>query len=424
MTVIAAVHGREVLDSRGRPTVEAEIELADGRRVHASVPSGASTGRHEARELRDGDPSRYGGLGVRVAVENVRILLAPAVVGRDVTDQQALDDALLAADGTEDKSRAGANAVLAVSLAAARAGASVLGVPLWRHLGGDEPPVLPRPMITLISGGLHARRNLDLQDFLILPVGAGTYDEALEVSAAVIAATANLLERRGLSTLRADEGGFGPDLDGHRDALELAAAAVQGAGFALGTDVAFALDVAASHFHDRATSLYSLPREGVTLDADGMIDLVETWAAEFPIVSVEDLLAEDDWEGWQRATERLGSRMQLVGDDLFTTNASRLRRGIAAGAGNAVLVKMNQIGTISETLAVARLARDSGYRVVVSARSGETEDDALADLAVAARGGQIKVGSLAQSERLAKYNRLKRIIDQAGGCGGLPVWTT
>jgi len=422
MTAIAAVRGREVLDSRGRPTVEAEVTLEDGRRVHASVPSGASTGRHEAHELRDGDPGRYRGRGVRRAVANVTELLAPAVAGLEAADQAAIDAALIAADGTPDKSRAGANAVLAVSVAAARAGAVDRGVPLWRHLGGRGTPVIPRPMINLISGGLHARRNLDLQDLLIIPVGATTYPEALEAAAAVIEATGELLAARGLSTLHADEGGFGPALGGHAEALELAAAAVDRAGLRLGTDIAFALDVAATHFYDTGLGEYHLATEGVRLDADGMIDLVAGWLDAFPIVSVEDVLAEDDWAGWARATARLGGRVQLVGDDLFATNAARLRRGIDAGAANAVLVKMNQIGTVTETLALAAQALDAGYRAVVSARSGETEDDALADLAVAARAGQIKVGSLAQSERLAKYNRLLRILDEAEGSATMPAW--
>jgi enolase len=423
MSVITAVRGREVLDSRGRPTVEADITLDGGVRVHASVPSGASTGRHEAHELRDGDPARYAGRGVQRAVANISSLLEPAVVGLDATQQADIDAALLAADGTPDKSHAGANAVLAVSLAAARAGARSREVPLWQHLIGEAVPVIPRPMINLISGGLHARRNLDLQDFLIIPVGAPTYPAALEASSAVIEATGAVLRERGLSTLHADEGGFGPALAGHREALELAATGVERAGLRLGVDIAFALDVAATHFHDRATGLYRLATEGRAVDAGGMVELLEGWMADFPIVSIEDPLAEDDWDGWRLATERLGARAQVVGDDLFTTNHDRLQRGIQDCAANSVLVKMNQIGTISETLAFAEQARAARYGIVVSARSGETEDDALADLAVAARGGQIKVGSLTQSERLAKYNRLLRILDEVGPHTSLPPWT-
>jgi enolase len=422
MSLITTVRGREVLDSRGRPTVEAEITLDDGVRVHASVPSGASTGRHEAHELRDGDPARYAGRGVQRAVANISSLLEPAVAGLDATQQSEIDAALLAADGTPEKSHVGANAVLAVSLAAARAGARSRGVPLWQHLIGESAPVMPRPMINLISGGLHARRNLDLQDFLIIPVGATTYPEALEASSAVIEATGQILRARGLSTLHADEGGFGPALEGHRDALELAAAAVERAGLRLGDDIAFALDVAATHFHDQATGRYQLATEGRAVDAAGMIELLEGWMADFPIVSIEDPLAEDDWAGWKLATERLGPSAQVVGDDLFTTNRHRLQRGIDERAANSVLVKMNQIGTISETLALAEQARAAHYGIVVSARSGETEDDALADLAVAARGGQIKVGSLTQSERLAKYNRLLRILDEVGPHTPLPPW--
>jgi enolase len=422
MSLITSVRGREVLDSRGRPTVEAEITLDDGVRVHASVPSGASTGRYEAHELRDGDPARYAGRGVKRAVANISSLLEPAVAGLDATSQADIDAALLAADGTPDKSRAGANAVLAVSVAAARAGARSRDVPLWRHLIGDAAPVMPRPMINLISGGLHARRQLDLQDFLIIPIRAVTYPEALEAASAVIESTGAILGERGLSTLHADEGGFGPALAGHRDALELAATAVERAGLRLGDDIAFALDVAATHFHDPATGLYELTSEGRTVDAGGMVELLQGWMTAFPIVSIEDPLAEDDWEGWKLATERLGPRAQVVGDDLFTTNRDRLKRGIDERAANSVLVKMNQIGTISETLALAEQARAASYGIVVSARSGETEDDALADLAVAARGGQIKVGSLTQSERLAKYNRLFRILDEVGPHTELAPW--
>ena len=422
MSLIVAVAGREVLDSRGQPTVEAAVELDDGIRAFASVPSGASTGRHEALELRDGDPRRYGGRGVRTAVANVDGPLRRAVVGLDAGDQRGVDDALRDADETPDKSHMGANAILAVSVAVARAAARSAAVPLWRHLLGTAEPVMPRPMINLISGGLHARRNLDLQDFLIIPIGAATYPEAVEASAAVIAATAALLTERGLSTLHADEGGFGPPLDGHRDALELATAAIERAGLRPGRDMAFAIDVAATHFYDAASGRYELAAEGRSLDAAGMVELLTEWVDAYPIVSIEDALAEDDWDGWRLATERLGDRVQLVGDDLFTTNQSRLTRGMQLGVANSVLLKMNQIGTLSETLDLARQAHEGGYSVVTSARSGETEDDALADLAVAARGGQIKVGSLAQSERLAKYNRLLRIADEIG-CARLPAWS-
>jgi enolase len=422
MTTIVALKGREILDSRGRPTVEAEITLRDGTHARASVPSGASTGSHEALELRDGDPSRYEGRGVRTAVANIDGLLAEVVIGLDVTDQRTVDRALLDADGTADKSVAGANALLASSLAAARAGAMATGIPLWRHLLGNGQPIMPRPMINLISGGLHARRNLDLQDFLIVPVSAQSISKALEDAAAVISATAQLLTERGLSTLHADEGGFGPDLTGHREALDLAMAAIERAGLSPGDDIAFAIDVAASHFFEADSGTYDLRTEQRRVDADGLIEILDGWVAEYPIVSIEDPLAEDDWEGWQRATNRLGSRVELVGDDLFTTNHARVRRGIELGVANSVLVKMNQIGSISETLEVAAQAREAGYGVVTSARSGETEDDALADLSVATGGGQIKVGSLAQSERLAKYNRLLRIVDELGDDAPLRPW--
>ena len=421
MSLVVAVAGREVLDSRGQPTVEADVELDDGTRAFASVPSGASTGRHEALELRDRDPRRYGGRGVRTAVANVDGPLCRAVVGLDACDQRAVDQALRDADETPDKSHLGANAILAVSVAVARAAARSAAVPLWRHLLGTAEPIMPRPMINLISGGLHARRNLDFQDFLIIPIGAATYPEAVEASAAVIAATAALLTERGLSTLHADEGGFGPALDGHRDALELATAAIERAGLRPGRDMAIAIDVAATHFYDAARGRYELAAEGRSLDAAGMVELLSEWVDAYPIVSIEDALAEDDWDGWRLATQRLGDRVQLIGDDLFTTNQSRLTRGMRLGVANSVLVKMNQIGTLSETLDLARQALEGGYSVVTSARSGETEDDALADLAVAARGGQIKVGSLAQSERLAKYNRLLRIEDEIGR-PRLPAW--
>jgi enolase len=409
-TAIASVHAREILDSRGRPTVEVDLRLADGTLARSSVPSGASVGRHEAKELRDGDLRRFGGAGVRAAVAAVRDELAPAVVGRSVLDQAGLDAVLVSVDGTPDRSRLGANALLAVSTAAARAAAAARGLPLWRSLAGDGPAVLPLPMINVVSGGLHAEGGLAFQDFLAVPVGARSYGEAIEVVADVRAATGELLAARGHSTLKADEGGFGPALAGAEDALALLVEAAERAGRTPGDEVAFAIDVAATHLCREGR--YRLPEAPGGLDAAGMVDLLERLVERFPVVSLEDGLAEDDWDGWALLGERLGGRVQLLGDDLFTTNPARLARGTAAGVANALLVKMNQIGTLTETLDVAGQARRAGYATVVSARSGETEDDFIAHLAVGTAAGQLKVGSLAQSERLAKYNALLRIEEE------------
>ena len=397
---ITGVWAREILDSRGRPTVEVDIELSDGSRGRASVPSGASTGRHEAHELRDGDHARYGGLGVRGAVVNVIETIAPAIVGCDPFDQPALDRLLIELDGTPDKSRLGANAVLGVSAAVARAAASARRLPLWRYLSRGREAVLPLPMVNIVSGGLHASGALTFQDFLIVPVGAASYREALEACHDVRAATGDLLVERGLSILKADEGGFGPALERPEEVLDLLEAAVRRAGRTPGSDVAFAIDVAASHFAPVAPAAF--------------VDRLESLVDRYPIVSIEDALAEDDWEAWAQLTRRLGHRVQLLGDDLFTTNLARLERGIDAGVANAVLVKMNQIGTVTETVDVIERAHAAGYATVVSARSGETEDAFLADLAVATAASQIKIGSLAQSERLSKYNQLLRIEEELG----------
>jgi enolase len=414
LAMIQRVTAREVLDSRGRPTVEVEVELTDGATSSASVPAGASTGSHEARELRDGDFQRYRGLGVLMAVRNVEEILGPAVVGRDAADQVGLDSDLIELDGTKDKSRLGANAVLGVSLAVARAASVSEGVPLWRRLADDRQPVLPLPMVNVVSGAPHGNRALDIQDFLVVPVGARSYSEALETCAVIRAVLEDALAARGLSTLKADEGGFGPDLPSTEAALDVVVDAIASAGREPGEDVAIALDVAATGLFDETSRTYGYGRGRRALSADQLIDLIDGWCGQYPIVSVEDALAEDDWEGWQRLTARLGGRLQLVGDDLFSTNVERLGRGIDSGVANAVLIKLNQVGTLTETLAAVARARDAGYACVVSARSGETEDTFLAHLAVGTGAGQIKVGSVAQSERLAKYNELLRIEETLG----------
>lgn len=417
---IVEVTGREILDSRGRPTVEASVRLRDGTCTFASVPAGASKGRHEAVELRDGEQHRYRGLGVRKAVENINAVIGPAVRGLDATAQEALDDVLLELDGTPSKSRLGANALLAVSLAVARAAAASLGVPLWRHLGGPGANTLPLPMVNIISGGLHAQGNVDFQDFLVMPVGASSFGHALEMTAEVYDATRDVLVDKGSSTLKADEGGFGPLLQRNEAALDLLLDALERAGFEPGVDVAFAVDVAASHFYDAGTNRYEMRAERTSYESKQMAEMIASLVERYPIVSVEDGLSEDDWSGWEYLTSLVGGRVQLIGDDLFATNLERLERGIATGAANAVLVKMNQIGTLTETFAVVRRARESGFNTIVSARSGDTEDPALADLAVATNAGQIKIGSLAQSERLAKYNQLLRIEQALGDASVFP----
>lgn len=417
---IEAIHAREVLDSRGQPTIEVEIGTAGGWTGSAIVPSGASTGSHEAVELRDRDPRRLRGRGVRCAVDNVNNCIGPRLIGQDAANQAAIDAFLISLDGTPDKSRLGANAILGVSLAAARVAASVMRLPLWRYLGQGK--VLPLPMINVISGGLHASHNLDFQDFMIMPVGAASYAQALEMSLEVHWVVHDLLLERGLSTLKADEGGFGPALPGNRAALDLLMAAVECAGYRPGEEIAFALDVAATHFYRPENGRYDLASEGRMCEVSELIDLLAGWVTEYPIISIEDGLAEDDWAGWGDLTDRLGNTVQLVGDDLFTTHPQRVRRGIGQGIANAVLVKMNQIGTMTETLEVIRLAQEAGYRPIISARSGETEDSTIADLAVAMSAGQIKIGSLAQSERLAKYNQLLRIEEALGAEAEFARW--
>jgi enolase len=405
------VDGREVLDSRGNPTVEAEVVLASGAMGRALVPSGASTGRHEAVELRDGG-SRFGGKGVRQAVEHVRGEIAADVVGRDALDQRGLDAALVALDGTDEKSRLGANALLAVSLAAARAGAADLDVPLYRYVGGVGAHVLPVPMLNVLNGGVHADNNVDFQEFMVVPVGAASFSEALRWGVETYHCLRRLMADRGLTTAVGDEGGFAPDLAANEAALDLLVEAIAAAGLTPGDDMALALDAATTEL--RVEERYRLEGEGRSLGADDLVALWVDLCDRYPIVSIEDGMAEDDWDGWAALTVALGDRVQLVGDDLFVTNPERLERGLRAGVANSVLIKPNQIGTLTETLDTVALATRSRYTAVMSHRSGETEDTTIADLAVATNCGQIKTGAPARSDRVAKYNRLLRIEHELG----------
>ncbi|HXI43324.1 MAG TPA: phosphopyruvate hydratase [Bryobacteraceae bacterium] len=405
---IRDIRALELLDSRGNPTVMVEVELSDATIASAKVPSGASTGSHEAIELRDGDPSRYAGKGVRKAVENVTREILPALRGATADDQAAIDCRMVELDGTHNKSRLGANAILGVSCAVARAAAHSRRMPLWRYLAGERHAVLPVPMVNILSGGLHAGRNFEFQDFLAVPQGFATFAEALEAIVTVRRVAAAVLGKRGyILTGVADEGGWGPHLPSNETALDVMTEAIEQANCHAGRQMGIAIDVASSHFF--SDGKYSLLTEGRSLTSDEMIDLLAGWVVRASVVSIEDGLAEDDWSGWQRLTEALGARVQLIGDDLFATNPQRLERGIRERAANAVLVKMNQIGTLTETFQVIDRARKAGFRAVISARSGETEDDFLADLAVASGAGQIKIGSITRSERLAKYNRLLEI---------------
>jgi enolase len=422
--VIESVLAREILDSRGNPTVEVDVTLESGVTGTAAVPSGASTGEHEAIELRDGDKRRYLGKGVRKACENVATELGPVVCGRDALDQAGLDAAMLAVDGTPNKSKVGANAILGVSMAAARAAAAELGLPLYRYLGGPTGRVLPVPLMNIINGGAHADNSLDFQEFMIVPKGVASFTEALRAGAEVFHTLKKLLHDRKASTGVGDEGGFAPDLPGAEAALGVIIEAIEKAGYKPGKDVAVALDVASSELFDAKTRTYKLEGEGKELDAKGMVELYRKLSEQFPIVSIEDGMAENDWDGWAALTQALGDRVQIVGDDLFVTNTERIRQGIDKRAANSVLVKVNQIGTLTETLESVEMAHRNGWTTIISHRSGETEDTFIADLAVAVRSGQIKTGSLARSERVAKYNRLLRIEQELGGSaiwgGSLP----
>jgi enolase len=417
MSQIERVHARQILDSRGNPTVEAEVALRSGAHGHAAVPSGASTGEFEATELRDGG-GRWQGKGVTRAVGGVNGEIAEAVIGMDASDQEALDGALIALDGTPNKSRLGANAILGVSLAVAHAQAAEEGLPLWRYLGGDAARVLPVPMMNVLNGGAHADNKVDFQEFMVVPCGAPTFSECLRMGAEVFHALKRTLRDRGLSTAGGDEGGFAPDLDSNEEALKMLVEGIRAAGYEPGEDVAIALDPATSELYEGGA--YVLEHEGRTLSAAELADYWATLAARYPIVSIEDGMDEQDWEGWKTLTERVGAGVQLVGDDLFVTNTERLRRGIELGVANSILVKVNQIGTLSETLAAIAMAREAGYTAVMSHRSGETEDTTIADLAVATGCGQIKTGAPSRSDRVAKYNQLLRIEEQLGGDAEFP----
>jgi enolase len=412
MTAIVDVHARQILDSRGNPTVEVDVTLEDGSMGRAAVPSGASTGAHEAVELRDGDKSRWGGQGVGKAVQAVNGAIAEAVVGLDAEDQAGIDGRLIALDGTENKGRLGANAILGVSLATAKAAADALGLPLYRYVGGVDANLLPVPMMNILNGGVHADNGIDFQEFMVMPVGAPDFAEALRCGAEIFHALKSALHSAGLSTAVGDEGGFAPAINSAREALDFIGKAVNAAGYSLGKDVWLALDCASSEFFKDGT--YRMEGEGQALSPGDMADYLADLASNYPIASIEDGMAEDDMAGWKALTDKLGQRVQLVGDDLFVTNVKRLQKGIADGIANSILIKVNQIGSLTETINAVRMAHSNGYTAVMSHRSGETEDSTIADLAVALSCGQIKTGSLARSDRTAKYNQLLRIEEELG----------
>ena len=412
-TKISEIVAREILDSRGNPTVEVDVYLECGAMGRAAVPSGASTGEHEAVELRDGDASRYGGKGVSRAVDNVNTTIASAVAGMDALDQVSIDYTMLRLDGTKNKGHLGANAILGVSLATAKAAAAATGLPLYRYIGGTRAVELPVPMMNILNGGLHADNNVDIQEFMIMPVGANSFKKAVQMGAEVFHSLKQVLKSKGLNTAVGDEGGFAPSLDSNEAAIEAILEAVKAAGFEPGNDVALALDPAASSFYENGK--YNLAAEPEPLkSAEEMTDFYASWVNKYPIVSIEDGLAEDDWDGWSELTVRLGERVQIVGDDLFVTNTDRLARGIKDGIANSILIKVNQIGTLTETLETIQMAKRAGYTAVVSHRSGETEDTTIADLVVAMNTGQIKTGSVSRTDRVAKYNQLLRIEEELG----------
>ncbi|MDO8886294.1 phosphopyruvate hydratase [Candidatus Oleimmundimicrobium sp.] len=412
MTIIKEVFAREILDSRGNPTVEVEVFLAGGGWGRASVPSGASTGAFEAVELRDEDKSRYLGKGVLKAVKNVNDVIAPKVIGMDALDQRKLDTTLINLDGTENKSTLGANAILAVSLAVAKAVADALNVSLYKYLGGDKAHVLPIPMMNILNGGKHADNNVDIQEFMVMPVGASSFQEALRIGTEVFHNLKKVLHGRGLNTAVGDEGGFAPDLNSNEEALKVIIEAIEKAGYEPGKDAYIALDPAATEFYEDGK--YVLTSEGKKLSPDEMVDFYANWVENYPIISIEDGMAEEDWDGWKKITEKLGKKIQLVGDDVFVTNASRFTKGVEIGVANSILIKLNQIGTLTETLDVIEMAKKAGYTVVISHRSGETEDTTIADMAVATNAGQIKTGAPSRTDRVCKYNQLLRIESELG----------
>ncbi len=418
---IVNVYGREILDSRGNPTVEAEVTLEDGTVARGTAPSGASTGEFEALELRDGDKGRYLGKGVTKAVENINTIIRDAVCGIDAFDTYAVDGAMIAADGTKDKSKLGANAILAVSIAAARAAAQSLGIPLYRFLGGAAGNRLPVPMMNILNGGAHATNTVDVQEFMIMPVGAPSFKEALRWCAEVFHALAKLLKSKGLATSVGDEGGFAPNLSSDEETIETILEAVKNAGYKPGEDFMIAMDAASSEWKsEKGKGFYKQPKSGREFTSDALIAHWESLIDKYPIISIEDGLDEEDWEGWQRMTAKIGSKVQLVGDDLFVTNTERLSKGIALGAGNSILIKLNQIGSVSETLEAIKMAHNAGYTAISSHRSGETADTTIADLAVALNTCQIKTGAPSRSERVAKYNQLLRIEEQLGASAVYP----
>ncbi len=412
LTTIEAVNAREILDSRGNPTVQVEVLLMGGAVGVAAVPSGASTGAHEAVELRDGDKKRYGGKGVQQAVTNVRDTISEAILGLDASDQVTIDEAMIELDSTTNKGKLGANAILGVSLAVARAAAQALQMPLYRYLGGVSARVLPVPMLNILNGGKHAENSTDFQEYMVLPVGANSFSEALRMGAEVYQGLKKVLHDRKLNTTVGDEGGFAPSLGSNRAAWEVIISAIEVAGYKPGVDIFLGLDAASTELFQNGK--YELAREGRTLSSQEMVDLYEKWIGEYPIISIEDGLAEDDWQGWNLLRQRLGNRVQLVGDDLFVTNTERLKRGIQEQSANSILIKLNQIGTLTETLEAIEMAKRASYSAVISHRSGETEDTTIADLVVATNAGQIKTGAPARSERVAKYNRLLTIEDELG----------
>ncbi|MCF7794007.1 MAG: phosphopyruvate hydratase [Candidatus Cloacimonetes bacterium] len=412
MSEIFAIYGREILDSRGNPTVEVDVELESGVVGRAAVPSGASTGEHEAVELRDGDNERYLGKGVLQAVENVNEIIAPALIGMISEDQVLIDNTMLELDGTENKSKLGANAILGVSLACARASANEMGMPLYRYIGGTNAKLLPVPMANIINGGKHADNNVDLQEFMIMPLGADSFREALRMNAEVFHALKAYLKKNGHNTSVGDEGGFAPDLKSNEEALQVIMKAIEAAGYRAGKDIWIALDPASSEFFSGGK--YHLKAENAVLSSEEMVDFYINLVNKYPIISIEDGLAEDDWKGWKLMTEKLGNKIQIVGDDLFVTNVERLKLGIKEKSANSILIKLNQIGTLTETLDTINMAKNANFTNVISHRSGETEDDFIADLAVAVNAGQIKTGSLCRSERIAKYNQLLRIEEDLG----------